>query len=71
MTEDEVIDRYSCLLQAQLDGRREKWPDRFVFPKPASEIERRAFDAFMLKVRSQGGRPVVPIYFEGGPEAAE
>ena len=66
MTEAEAIDRYFALLQKQLD-RTGDWPDSFTFPKPRSDIERRAFEAFMLQLRSAGIR-LDPVYFTGaGP----
>jgi hypothetical protein len=63
-TDDEArrIDRYFALLQAQLDASPDDWPEVFTFPEPSGDIERRAFEAFLHKVRS-AGLPVAPVTF--------
>lgn len=58
------IDRLFAVLQAQLDASPHDWPDRFTFPEPRNDIERRAFERFLAKMQ-QASIPVGPVEFSG------
>jgi hypothetical protein len=59
------LDRYFVLLQRQLD-QTDDWPAGFTFPKPRGSAERKAFEAFMLQLRSAGIR-IEPVTFTTRP----
>ena len=59
------IDRLFAVLQAQLDASPDDWPDRFTFPEPQNDIERRAFERFLSKMQ-EARIPVEPVEFSGG-----
>lgn len=50
------------MLQAQLDASPDDWPDRFTFPEPRNDIERRAFEQFLAKMQ-EARIPVEPVEF--------
>jgi hypothetical protein len=62
------IDRYFALLQKQLD-RTDDWPAAFTFPEPRGSDERKAFEAFILQLRS-AGIYIEPVTFTTRPGRA-